>query len=194
METGKTTLRRRLNAKTQLGEKRVDRVIDEYRRFLYLAAMGPVAVPSKLVDFVWHMHLEDTRAYDLFCKSVIGKFIHHAPGRPSQGDDPDYPKTLKAYAAAFGEEPFWRIWPLETRPFAKAVSTTGVLVTGGSVLASFASGNTYLLFGIVPGLILLAIGRAMAPWSAMSMFGGSDGSGCGGGDAGCGGDGGCGGD
>ena len=192
LDNGKSSLGRRLASKTGLGQERIARVISEYRRFLYLAAIGPMAVPSKLVDDVWHMHLEDTRAYDLFCKSVIGKFIHHTPGRPSHGNDPEYPKTLRLYEAEFGEEPFSRIWPLGGTPVAKAIATGGLIITGCSVLASFALGNSFWLLGIVPGLILLGIDSATAPWTAGAWFGGSTGSGCAAGDSGCGGDG-CGG-
>ena len=39
------------------------RVIFEYRRFIYLVAVCGEMTPSKVVDEVWHLHLEDTESY-----------------------------------------------------------------------------------------------------------------------------------
>ena len=44
-------------------EEFASRAVEEYRRFLYLAATRPgPLVPSEAVDKVWHLHLLDTRS------------------------------------------------------------------------------------------------------------------------------------
>jgi hypothetical protein len=58
-----------------------ERVLDEYRRFLFLAmeAGHPVS-PSRAVDLAWHQHLLDTRSYwQEFCPWVLGRPLHHNP-------------------------------------------------------------------------------------------------------------------
>src|SRR4051794_37448027 len=51
------------------------RVIEEYRRFLYLAGSSTQrVVPSAVVDKAWHLHLIYTRSYwDGLCRDVLGR-------------------------------------------------------------------------------------------------------------------------
>ena len=59
------------------------RRIDEYRRFLYLAARaGHCVTPSDSIDQVWHQHLVYTENYwvDL-CGEVLPAPLHHGPTR-----------------------------------------------------------------------------------------------------------------
>ena len=49
-----------------------DRVIDEYKKFLFLAKTShrPVT-PSKAVDQAWHLHLTYSRSYwDILCERL----------------------------------------------------------------------------------------------------------------------------
>ena len=161
-------------------------VLQEYRRFLHLAATGPgPTVPSPLIDAVWHLHLVDTRAYADWCDRALGRFIHHSPGRAPQRDDPAYADTLARYQATFGAPPPARIWP---RP-AMLRATRWVV---GLFFAAFACA----VVGIVSdtgALIALGfpLGIASALWLAFMgpwRFGSSADGGCGsgGGDGGCG--------
>lgn len=93
------------------------RVIEEYRRFLVVAAVGehPVS-PSKAVDEAWHLHLLFTRNYWLgLCAGVLGRALHHDPdtGREGQADlyRNWYRRTLETYAKVYGERPPSDIWP-----------------------------------------------------------------------------------
>ena len=59
------------------------RVVDEYKRFLFLAmTAGHVVTPSDQVDQAWHLHLTYTESYwqDL-CDNVLGRPIHHGPSK-----------------------------------------------------------------------------------------------------------------
>lgn len=101
------------------------RVIEEYRRYAFLTCTaGHVVVPSEQVDQAWHQHLLDTQPYwDVFCKQVLQKPLHH---RPSKGGIDDrqkhvelYERSLKSYADAFGHEPPADIWPPASQRFGR---------------------------------------------------------------------------
>lgn len=92
------------------------RVVEEYRRFLYLAvtAAHPVT-PSDAVDQAWHLHLTYTRDYwERLCPTVLGRPLHHGPTRGGREEGErffeQYALTLRAYEAAFGSAPP-DIWP-----------------------------------------------------------------------------------
>jgi hypothetical protein len=57
------------------------RVIEEYKKFIYLTSIseGPVT-PSDEVDQAWHLHLTYTQSYwDQLCDNVLGRRLHHNP-------------------------------------------------------------------------------------------------------------------
>lgn len=103
-------------------ERFAQRVIEEYRRFCFLAfEAGHPATPSEHVDQAWHLHLVYTHSYwGDFCPNVLGKPLHHGPtkGGAAEGAKHDdwYRKTLASYERLFGEAPPADIWPAsETR-------------------------------------------------------------------------------
>jgi hypothetical protein len=93
------------------------RVIEEYKRFCFLAVTGGQEVtPSDPVDQAWHLHLAYTRDYwERFCPEVLGCPLHHGPTAGGAGERQrhfeQYAATLKAYEAAFGSPPPADIWP-----------------------------------------------------------------------------------
>jgi uncharacterized protein (TIGR04222 family) len=92
------------------------RVIEEYRRFLFLTVTAGPACPSEKVDEAWHLHLCYTRSYwnDL-CRDVLGRPLHHIPteggAQELERHRAMYSATLDAYRRAFEEEPPADIWP-----------------------------------------------------------------------------------
>ena len=92
------------------------RVLHEYRRFMYLAVRRRGRVcPSGAVDLAWHTHLLDSaRYFGEFCPRVLGATMHHVPSRGNT-DTTDhrrrYRATLRAYRWVFGEAPPADIWP-----------------------------------------------------------------------------------
>jgi hypothetical protein len=91
------------------------RVIQEYRRFLYIAAVSPFEVtPSKPVDEAWHLHLEDAAHYRLLCAQVLRRQLRHLPSTGAGEDEArfreQYRKTLLVYESVFGPAPR-DIWP-----------------------------------------------------------------------------------
>jgi hypothetical protein len=87
------------------------RVIEEYRKFLFLSMVSPEMVtPSLRVDEAWHLHLLYTRSYwQELCVKTLGRLIHHQPSTGGQQEDEKfsglYVRTLDLYAGIFGEPP-----------------------------------------------------------------------------------------
>lgn len=107
----------RLAAETGWSDEFTRRVVDEYRRFLFLNCVaGHVVCPSEQVDLAWHHHLTFTRPYwGELCQKTLGQAIHHDPtaGGPAAARYhwSLYQQTLNSYRRIFGEEPPRDIWP-----------------------------------------------------------------------------------
>ena len=92
------------------------RVLEEYRRFLYLTQIQSAQItPSIPVDRAWHMHMTYTRSYwEDLCAGVIGAKLHHNPVE-SEADMPrylaQYEATKTLYEREFGAAPPEDIWP-----------------------------------------------------------------------------------
>src|SRR5262245_1895624 len=79
--TAQLTFARRLARENGWTLEFAQRVIVEYKKFLFLAVTaGHVVSPSEQVDQAWHLQLTYTRSYrnDL-CPNSLGKPIHHNP-------------------------------------------------------------------------------------------------------------------
>ena len=104
------------------------RAIDEYRKFLYLGVVADFGVtPSKVIDQVWHEHLLFTRAYDEFCREVLGRPFEHFPELVSTGEQTStfasqYQATLNLYEEEFDVTPPPDIWA--TTKFAPGIDRT----------------------------------------------------------------------
>ena len=97
--------------------------VDEYKRFVYLAAVSTGQVtPSDIVDQVWHLHLTFTRSYwnDL-CGSVLEKPLHHNPTKGGPAERAryraQYAATLALYRREFGAAAPTAYWPDADRRF-----------------------------------------------------------------------------
>ncbi len=107
----------RLSRDQQWSQPYTQRVIAEYKKFLFLAmtANHPVT-PSGAIDNAWHLHLIYTRSYwDDLCGGVLNRPLHH---RPSKGGNEQYQKfchyysqTLASYESFFGYPAPADIWP-----------------------------------------------------------------------------------
>jgi hypothetical protein len=92
------------------------RVIEEYKRFCFLAVTaGHEVTPSDAVDQAWHLHLTYTRDYwERFCPEILGRPLHHGPTAggavEKQRYFEQYAETLKSYEQVFGLPPA-DIWP-----------------------------------------------------------------------------------
>lgn len=92
------------------------RVIDEYKKFTFLAVIaGHPVSPSAQVDQVWHLHLTYTHSYwDDFCGKILHKSLHHHPSRGGDSEQEKhyrwYNETLISYEKIFNERPPIDIW------------------------------------------------------------------------------------
>jgi len=106
----------RLARENQWSDMHAERVISEYKRFIFLAMVaGHPVTPSDEVDQVWHLHLLYTRSYwKRFCGEVLGRDLHHDPtagGRDEKSKfEHWYDRTLESYRRVFGAPP-QDIWP-----------------------------------------------------------------------------------
>lgn len=111
---------RRLARENGWSEGYTDRVIEEYKRFAFLAmTSGRTVTPSDPVDQAWHLHLTYSRDYwERFCPEVLGGPLHHGPtlggSEERQRHFDQYAETLKLYEEAFGTPPA-DIWPEATK-------------------------------------------------------------------------------
>lgn len=94
----------------------VQRMADEYRRFIGLIAANPgVGFPiSGMVDPMWHTHLMFNGDYARMCQAVVGRLIEHNPVVSEQDRlklAPAYQeRTLKTYERMYGEKPSTKWW------------------------------------------------------------------------------------
>ena len=93
-----------------------ERVVDEYRRFLYLAATaGFEATPSQFVDEAWHLHLTLPHYREILCGRILGRPLEHRPGTGTAEDAArcarQYEQTLALYERVFEEPAPVDIWP-----------------------------------------------------------------------------------
>ena len=92
------------------------RVIEEYKRFAFLAVeAGHPVSPSETVDQAWHLHLTYSQSYwKIFCPEVLQTSLHHNPTKGGADEHAKfqdwYHRTLESYRKFFGEPPK-DIWP-----------------------------------------------------------------------------------
>lgn len=93
-----------------------EHAIGEYKRFCYLVCVSDTEqTPSKIIDLVWHQHLQFTRNYwDEFCEGTLFRKLHHHPGNGSEEDNERfrtaYAGTLLRYQEEFDTSPLQEYW------------------------------------------------------------------------------------
>ncbi|MEQ1821453.1 MAG: hypothetical protein ABL949_02990 [Fimbriimonadaceae bacterium] len=181
-----------------------ERVIGEYKRFLYLGAVeGPVS-PSPQVDEAWHLHLTYTVSYwEHLCGEVLGKPFHHHPSR-GRNESVKYSKlsetTIEKYRRVFSEKPPEDIWstpparaevwtvpkPKAKRFLAFAGLSFAIIVAGCTSSNSEASLLPFFVVGLLFFAIVVTIIVAIAQAGKRERNGGQGGTGGGTGFYGCG--------
>lgn len=138
------------------------RVIEEYRRFLYLTQISPRQVtPSQIVDAAWHMHLTFTRDYwEVLCPKVIGKPVHHQPcageeEMPRYRDQ--FAATKALYEAEFGAEPPVDIWGRDRAKSARRMVMSEAGMASPTMIAFLPFVICLVLLFIEPSLLMFAM-------------------------------------
>lgn len=62
----------------------VARATKDYFIICHMAKGKMVAMPSEIVDVLWHEFILFTREYEQFCKQGLGRFLHHIPTEAMQ--------------------------------------------------------------------------------------------------------------
>lgn len=169
---------RRLQAEQGWHPFRTGRVLQEYRRFLHLAATAPHPVtPSKAVDEAWHLHLTFTRDYWQKLGPLLPTDLHHEPASGEPGDAQEsahyrdqYTRTLETYRLTFGEDAPSDLWPYPAEAGQAAPPTAGT-VSGGK---GRKPGRTRLGWGFAfAGMILgsLTLWLTSSLWLAEIVLG-----------------------
>lgn len=92
------------------------RVVEEYKRFLFLCCVSQQGVtPSDPVDQAWHLHLTYTQSYWIdLCRNTLEREIHHNPTKGGRQEAEKfngfYTTSHSVYQEKFGEEPPPDIW------------------------------------------------------------------------------------
>jgi hypothetical protein len=99
------------------------RVVEEYKRFVFLArtAAHPVT-PSEEIDQAWHLHMVYTRSYwEDFCGKILERPLHHSPTEGGKSElakyMAQYEQTLQTYQETFGHAAPSDIWPPANQRF-----------------------------------------------------------------------------
>jgi hypothetical protein len=77
----------------------VERGLRQFFRVSLAAGGRMVAMPSKVIDELWHALILDTVRYQHFCRHAFGRLLHHTPAAAMR-------------AQARGAEPLRRAWRL----------------------------------------------------------------------------------
>ncbi|MGQ2984219.1 glycine-rich domain-containing protein [Flavobacterium sp.] len=110
------TFARRLARENGWSTGYTGRVIEEYKKFIFLCCVSPTQVtPSDPVDQAWHLHLTYTRSYwDDLCDNTLSRKLHHNPTRGGNSEREKfvgYYTSLKdIYLEKFGATPPTDIW------------------------------------------------------------------------------------
>lgn len=91
----------------QLRPQDLKQVQDGLRQFLRicLQARGcQVAMPSQVVDALWHALILDTRRYQHLCRQVFGRVLHHTPAQAMSTRDPRNEPLRRAWRLACRDE------------------------------------------------------------------------------------------
>lgn len=74
------------------------------RQFFLASAMARgrfVAMPSKVVDAMWHEFILHTRAYESFCRRAFGRMLHHTPAEALAAEPGRADKTFQGLRRAW---------------------------------------------------------------------------------------------
>jgi hypothetical protein len=117
------TFAARLSAENGWSLNYAQRVLTEYRRFLFLAVTaGHPVTPSDEIDQAWHLHLTYTRHYwETLCGQILKRPLHHGPTLGGAQEDDryleQYDRTIAAYTQTFGHAPPSDLWPAAKQRF-----------------------------------------------------------------------------
>jgi hypothetical protein len=173
-----------------LQPKDLDDVEQGLRQFFVASAMAGgrfVAMPSKVVDTLWHEFILHTRGYEAFCRRAFGGLLHHTPAEAMPAaasvSSERFVGLRRAWYWSCNEE---RIDPRRPRRLPLLFALDGRLAIDGGYryvpdcrLLGADRGDTHCAAGYGCGS---SCGSSSGSSDGGGGDGGGDGGGCGGGD------------
>lgn len=145
------------------------RVVEEYRRFLYLNEIsGGAAHPSDSVNRAWNTHLSFAHDYwENLCGDTLGHPVHkETPAKVTRRERVQYADTLWLYREEFGVAPPKGIWPKALKSRLKTLWTvlaySGVLAVVAGAAAAYSLGNWEVWPLPAAGLTAMLLGHIMS--------------------------------
>ena len=139
-----------------------ERVIDEYRKFCFLALTADEELtPSDAVDQAWQLHLSYSRDYwERFCPDILCQPLNHCPtaggGAERHRYFDKYAETLKRYELVFSEAAPTDIWPSAARRLIEDPKARRVHPRDAFIIRKTTARLLFLLAGAVAGLAIIA--------------------------------------
>lgn len=144
------------------------RVIEEYKKFAYLACISEIAVtPSDEVDQAWHLHLIYTQKYWWhFCKQALERELHHNPTKGGTRElekfEDWYARTKTLYNQEFDTKPPRDIWPSSNERFSRPPHMKRVDTSANFVIRKPSFLCSYARSLVLPLLALLTFSTSAA--------------------------------
>lgn len=109
--------------------------LKEYYAIALLDPLNAHAVSEK-IDYFWHAHILHAEQYELFCKRVVGRTMHHIPMDKKNPTELENVMTLYDYTSEIMRKIFKNVethnWPLRDTPEYELVCTHGGDTCGSS--------------------------------------------------------------
>ncbi|WP_171014173.1 hypothetical protein [Chitinivorax sp. B] len=100
-------LQRFKQQRPELSEQQVRQVeagLRQYFRMTLQSGRKLVAMPSRIVDELWHEFILFTRNYQSFCKQAFGYFLHHTPAAAMSSEQTQRRAIKRAWYLACQDE------------------------------------------------------------------------------------------
>ncbi len=151
----------------RLGGARTRAALQEYRRFLYLAALAPreVAAPP-LIHRIWRAHARNHQGYTVdLSRGVIRRPLPEPFDLPPPLTDAAHARTRALYRAEFGAAPPRSLWPGPLGMPARSVlgwARPGFML--GAVLLFTIGEPAWAIISALAALTAALARHLMAPW------------------------------
>jgi hypothetical protein len=153
----------RLVDECNITDASAQRLVEEYRRFLYLKAIdGGTLSPSKRVDQAWHLHIATPGVeWTRFCNEVLKCQIEHRTGLSAAEAGSSHDRLFDLYRREFNQDPPGDIWPgareIRRRAIAAGLSIAAFLFLAATFVAHVFLHSHFVtsLFGILFVVALL---------------------------------------
>lgn len=92
-----TPVTKRVEHRKDVPEEKAQELENKFKRFVKATVEYPEKTisPSPELDEYWHAFILDTVRYHEFCDRVLGRYMHHVPGNPTERNFEGYEESVK---------------------------------------------------------------------------------------------------